>query len=83
MAHPTSRDDTGDGIDEQPDRGATYRTPRWVKTFGIALLVLLLLVIVMLASGHSARRHFPGISHAGVAGQVQAISVPEAMAGQP
>jgi hypothetical protein len=81
MAHPASYADTGDGTDEEPDRGSTYRTPRWVKVFGIAVLVLLLLVVIMLASGHSPARHFSGMSHAGVDGQLLAISVTEQLAG--
>ena len=41
--------------------------PRWVKAFGIAAIVLIVLLIVMMASGHggphSPLRHFR--SHAG------------------
>jgi hypothetical protein len=38
-------------------------TPRWVKVFGIALLVLILLVVVIMATGvggrHGPGRHLP------------------------
>jgi hypothetical protein len=35
----------------------TERTPRWVKVFGIVGVVLVLLVVVMLISGHGPGRH--------------------------
>jgi hypothetical protein len=47
----------------QPDlgRGSTYSTPRWVKLFGVILLVLIVLVGIMLLSGgeHGPGRHLP------------------------
>jgi hypothetical protein len=45
-----------------PDRGSTTGTPRWVKVFGIiVLIVVLLLVIMMLAGGDlGGGRHGPG-----------------------
>ena len=48
-----------------PDRGSPPRypgTPRWVKVFGIIALVLVLLVVIlMVASGgsHGPGRHLP------------------------
>jgi hypothetical protein len=39
------------------------RMPRWVKVFGIVVLVLALLVVVLMATGlggeHGPRRHMP------------------------
>ncbi len=35
-------DDTGAG----PDRGSTTSTPRWVRVFGIIVIVLVLLFVV-------------------------------------
>ena len=32
-------------------------TPRWVKAFGIVAIVLVLLVAIMLLSGHGPGRH--------------------------
>lgn len=83
MAHPTSHDDTGDIANAGPDRGSTYRTPRWVKVFGIALLVLILLIAIMHASGHSPGRHMHGMSGAVTSGQVSSVSVAGPMVHQP
>lgn len=35
------------------------RTPRWVKLFGLFLLLLLLVGVVLLLSGHSPGPHGP------------------------
>ena len=43
MADPTPGDDTGVG----PDRGSTSSTPRWVKVFGIILIVVLVLLFLI------------------------------------
>jgi hypothetical protein len=38
----------------------TYSTPRWVKAFGIAAIVLLLLIAILMLTGeHGLGRHFP------------------------
>ena len=42
------------------DLGPAPSTPRWVKVFGIAFLVLVLLFIIMIASGHGPGRHMAG-----------------------
>jgi hypothetical protein len=39
--------------------------PRWVKVFGIAFLVLVVLFIAMVASGHGPGRHMPGMAAPG------------------
>ncbi len=49
------------------DHAASYRTPRWVKVFGIIAVILILLVGFILATGlggpHGPARHsFPGAS---------------------
>jgi hypothetical protein len=44
------------------DRGSTTGTPRWVKVFGIAVIVLVLLVAVMMVAAggdHGPGRHVP------------------------
>ena len=43
-----------------PHRESPPRMPGWVKVFGIAFLVLVLLVAVMIAGGHSPARHMHG-----------------------
>lgn len=49
----------------ESDYRSTYRTPRWVKIFGIVALVLTLLVVVVLVTGlgseHGPGRHTPPI----------------------
>jgi hypothetical protein len=44
--------------------GPTHSTPRWVKLFGIAALVLALLVLVVIFTGiggpHGPGRHWQG-----------------------
>ena len=49
-------------------------TPRWVKVFGIIAIVVVLLVVFMLLTGHGPGRHTPS-GDAG--GQVAAFSVME------
>ncbi len=43
--------ETSDAAAAMPDRELGYRTPRWVKIFGMAALVLVLLVAVLHLSG--------------------------------
>ncbi len=42
-----------------PNRGSTTSTPRWVKVFGIIVLVVALLFVVLLLAGggHGPGRH--------------------------
>jgi hypothetical protein len=47
-------------------------TPRWVKVFGIIAIVVVLLFVIMLLTGHGPGRHTPS-SHAG--GQVHPSNV--------
>lgn len=44
-----SNGDTGVG----PDRGSPPGTPRWVKVFGIIVIILVLLFVVLHLSGNS------------------------------
>ena len=54
-----SKDDTG----VRPDRGSLPSTPRWVKVFGIIVIVVVLLVGIILITGvggpHGPSRHIP------------------------
>ncbi len=47
----------------EPDRGSAPPMPRWVKVFGIVLIVLVLLVGIILFTGiggeHGPGRHNP------------------------
>jgi hypothetical protein len=50
--------DTGVG----PGRSSTRGTPRWVKVFGIIVIILALLVVIMMSIGgasHGPGRHTP------------------------
>jgi len=53
---PDTSDDTGMGSAVGP----APSTPRWVKVFGIIALVVVLLVAIMLISGHGPGRHMHG-----------------------
>jgi hypothetical protein len=54
---PDTTDDTGKG----PGRGPIIGTPRWVKVFGIIAAGLVVLVIIMLLTGHGPGRHTSGV----------------------
>ena len=73
--YPATGDDTGVRSDRGPT--AVYPgTPRWAKVFGIIALVLVLLVVVIMASGvggdHGPGRHMPS---GGVGGYTPPSSV--------
>ncbi len=50
-----------DDTDVGPDRGSTTGTPRWVKVFGIIVIVVVLLVVARIFIGgeHGPGRHAP------------------------
>ena len=54
--YPDSNDETG----VEPSGGTPASTPRWVKVFGIIILVASLLLIILLLAGgdHGPGRHF-------------------------
>jgi hypothetical protein len=47
----------------RPDRGSTYSTPRWVKVFGIIVIILVLLFGILHLTGNSLGGHTPPIEH--------------------
>jgi len=59
------------------DRPPYPGTPRWVKAFGIVAIVLVVLVAIMLLSGHGPGRH---TSSGDAGGQVPPSSFTEAHA---
>ena len=62
MADPSPYPGEGDDTEVGYDRGAPPGTPRWVKVFGIVVLILVLLFVIMgIASGgrHGPGRHIP------------------------
>ncbi len=63
---------------EGADRAATYRTPGWVKVFGIIVIVLVLLVLVVVVTGLGGE-HGPGrhTSSGDVGGDTSPASVTE------
>jgi hypothetical protein len=75
MADPPRYPETGDDTGVGPDRGSPPSTPRWVKVFGIIVLVLVLLVVVMLLIGGG--NHGPG-RHTGGDGDTPPAGVTEA-----
>jgi hypothetical protein len=54
-------------LPREPDSsGSTEESmPRWVKVFGIIGLVLVLLMLVALLTGHGPGRHMPFNHHVG------------------
>jgi hypothetical protein len=42
-----------------PDRGSPPSTPRWVKVFGIILIVLVLAVVILHLTGSNHGGHIP------------------------
>ena len=75
MANPVSDLDRDLDVDPEPGRGlgreAPPGTPRWVKAFGIAFLVLVLLIVTMIAGGHGPGRHMTGGGHMAPSGVTQ------------
>jgi hypothetical protein len=61
---------------------STTGTPRWVKVFGIVGLVLLLLIVVLLLTGHGPSRHLHGGLGAQVATVPPSVGDSTALAGQ-
>jgi hypothetical protein len=58
MANSSTYPGAGDEAGVGPSRGSSTGTPHWVKVFGIAALVLVLLVVVLIVAGDG--RHGPG-----------------------
>ena len=63
-----------------PDHETSYKTPGWVKGFGIVLVVLVLLVVIVLVTGlggeHGPQRHMPsGDASVGTATVEQDVQV--------
>ncbi len=74
MADPLPYPDTSDDTGREPDRESPPSTPLWVKVFGIAFLVLVLLIAIMIAGGHGPGRHMSG---AGLGGQTPPSTITE------
>lgn len=51
MADPPPYPDTGDDTGVGTDRGSPPSTPRWVKVFGIIVIVLVLLFVILHLTG--------------------------------
>jgi hypothetical protein len=51
MAHPPPYPDSGDDVDEGPDRRRTTNTSRWVYVYWIVGIGLVLLVVVLHLTG--------------------------------
>jgi hypothetical protein len=61
--YPDANSDTGDDPRVRSDRGSPPSTPRWVKVFGIIVIVLVLLLVILMFTGvggpHGPGRHIP------------------------
>jgi len=51
---------TGIGQSRIPDTSTPPRMPRWVKLFGVSVLVLVLLAVILMVVGGGAGGHGPG-----------------------
>jgi hypothetical protein len=75
MAGPTRSSNAGDDPGGGPNPGSVTGTPRWVKVFGIIVLIVVLLVVILLLTrgpgGHGPSRH----ALSGGLGQIPASSV--------
>jgi hypothetical protein len=72
MADPYSPDPSSDSREQAgptSDQGSAYRTPTWVKVFGLVALVLIVLLVVSLLLGvrHGPSLHGPSSAAAMVA----------------
>ena len=50
--YPDSNDNNRNDCSVGPDRGSPPGTPRWVKVFGIIVLLLVLLLVILHLTGH-------------------------------
>lgn len=58
-AYTDSNGDAGDDTRMKPDRESPPGTPRWVKVFGIIVIVLVLLFIILHITGGGLGGHTP------------------------
>jgi hypothetical protein len=58
-----SNSKTGDDTREKPDPGSPPSTPRWVKVFGIIVIVLVLLFVILHLTGGGLGGHTPLTEH--------------------
>jgi hypothetical protein len=73
MADPPRFPEPDDVAAVRPDREPTTGPPRWVKVFGLMGLVLVVLIVIMLLTGHGPGRHM----HGGLGGRTPPSSVSE------
>jgi hypothetical protein len=68
----------GETVTEHNPGGDHSRSgvPRWVKGFGIVGVVLLLLIVVMLLTGHGPGDHMQGLGPTAAAWQSMQTDVP-------
>ena len=55
--HPDSNAAIGNDIGVSSDLDSNAGTPHWVKVFGLVALVLVLLFVILMLTGHSPGRH--------------------------
>jgi hypothetical protein len=70
------------------DRDTRPATPLWVKLFGLAALVLLVLVVAVLVFGggpgqHGPRRHVPSTANLEAEPPAAVLAAPDLAAGRP
>jgi hypothetical protein len=70
--------DAGTGNSVRPTADRPPGTPRWVKVFGIAAIFVVLLIAIMLLTGHGPGRHSGDAgSHVARSSVMEAFARPE------
>lgn len=60
MGDPSSDPQAAEDGGAVPGRISSTGTPAWVKAFGIVMAAVVLLIVVMLLTGHGPSRHMHG-----------------------
>lgn len=79
--HPDRADvrTAGAGSSHPPRDASGSGMPRWVKGFAIAAAVLVLLIIIMLLTGHGPGRHLSGLGQSPASSQTLSSTPPDGL----
>jgi len=69
----------GAGSFDPPQQASGAGMPRWVKGFAIVGVALVLLIVIMLMTGHGPSRHMSGLGHSAGTGPTPSIAMPEGL----
>ncbi len=79
--HPDRADvgTAGAGSSSPPQNSSGAGIPSWVKGFAIAAVVLVLLIVIMLLTGHGPGRHMSGPDQRPVSSRIQLSTAPDGL----